>query len=139
MNDMGCSFLSWTFTFFKSSTLHYASPKFLVVTLSETQYDWRKIKLVTLKANFIHFWCVESEFMIKNLFHNWTSELGCIWHIFGKFRLFWALFWKSWYSSNCQHHSQQGSAAGCCQCWSAWKEPNFQKMCQMHPNFDVQS
>ena len=22
------------------------------------------------------------------LFHNWTSELGCIWHIFGKFGSF---------------------------------------------------
>ena len=120
------------------------------ITLSETIYHWRKIEPVTMKANFIHFWCVESEFMIKNWFHNWTSELGCIWHIFGKFRLFLALFGKSWYSSNCQHHCQQGSvkdscpwlswfaAAGCCQCWSAWKEPNFPKMCQMHPNSDVQ-
>ena len=47
--------------------------------------------------------------MIKNWFHNWNSVLGYIWHIFGKFRLFLALFWKSWYSSNCQHHCQQGS------------------------------
>ena len=78
-------------------------------TRSETLYHWRKIEPVTMKANFINFWCVESEFMIKNWFHNWTSVLGCIWHIFGKFRLFLALFWKSWYSSNCQHHCQQGS------------------------------
>ena len=35
-------------------------------TLSETQYDWRKIEPVTMKANFIHFWCVESEFIVKN-------------------------------------------------------------------------
>ena len=56
--------------------------------LSETHYDWRKIEPITMKTNFIHFWCVESEFMIKNWFRNWTSELGCIWHIFGKFRLF---------------------------------------------------
>ena len=60
-------------------------------TLSETQYDWRKIEPVTMKANFIHFWCVESEFMIKNWFHNWTSELGCIWHIFGKLGYFWKI------------------------------------------------
>ena len=58
-------------------------------TLSETLYHWRKIEPVTMKANFIHFWCVESEFIIKNEFHNWTSELGCIWHIFGKLGYFW--------------------------------------------------
>ena len=32
-------------------------------TISETQYDWSKIEPVTVKASFIHFWCVESEFM----------------------------------------------------------------------------
>ena len=53
-----------------------------------------------MKANFIRFWCGKSEFMIKNWFHNWTSEFGCIWHIFGKFRLFLAFFGKCWYSSN---------------------------------------
>ena len=42
-----------------------------------------------MKANFIQFWCVESEFIIKNEFHNWTSELGYIWHIFGKLGYFW--------------------------------------------------
>ena len=41
-----------------------------------------------MKANFIHFRRVESEFIVKNKFHNWTSELGCIWHIFGKFGSF---------------------------------------------------
>ena len=30
------------------------------------------------------------------------------------------------------------AVAGCCMCWSAWKEPNFPKMYQMHPNSDVQ-
>ena len=35
-------------------------------TLFETQYDWRKIAQVTMKANVIHFWCVESEFTVKN-------------------------------------------------------------------------
>ena len=82
-------------------------------TLSETQYDWRKIEPVTMKANFIHFWCVESEFIVKNEFHNWTSELGCIWHIFGKFGSFQAL-----------QHWQQPAAAN--------------KKCQIHPNSDVQ-
>ena len=48
-----------------------------------------KIEQETMKANFIHFWCVDSEFIIKNKFHNWTSELGCIWHIFGKLGYFW--------------------------------------------------
>ena len=64
-----------------------------------------------MKANFIHFWCVESEFIVKNEFHNWTSELGCIWHIFGKSGYFW-LF-----------SSTSALAA---------------TRCQMHPNSDVQ-
>ena len=59
--------------------------------LSKTHYDWRKIEPVSMKANFIQFWCVESESIVKNEFHNWTSELGCIWHIFGKFGSFQAL------------------------------------------------
>ena len=42
---------------------------------------------MTIEANFIHFWCVESEFLIKNQFHN--SELGYILHIFGKLGYFW--------------------------------------------------
>ena len=86
-------------------------------TLSETLYHWRKIEPVIMKANFIHFWCVESEFMIKNWFHNWTSELGCIWHIFGKLDYFWLFL-----SAPVQ------AASGCCQSsasWSAWKEPKI--------------
>ena len=42
-----------------------------------------------MKANFIQFWCEESEFIVKNWFHNWTSELGCIWLIFRKSGHFW--------------------------------------------------
>ena len=73
------------------TTNNFSAPKIngIFLTLSETQYDWRKIEPVTMKANFIHFWCVESEFIVKNKFHNWTSELGCIWHIFGKLGYFW--------------------------------------------------
>ena len=41
------------------------SIKLFHLTLSKTQYDWRKIEPVTMKANFIHFWCVESEFIVK--------------------------------------------------------------------------
>ena len=48
----------------------------------------KKIEPVTIKANFIHFWSVESEFIVKNELHNWTSELGCVWHIFGEFGSF---------------------------------------------------
>ena len=51
-------------------------------TLSETQYEWTKIEPVPMKANFIHSWCVESEFMVKNKFHNWTSDLVYIWYFF---------------------------------------------------------
>ena len=89
-------------------------------TLSETQYDWWKIEPVTMKANFIHFWCVESESIVKNKFHNWTSELRCIWHIFEKLGYFWLFL-----SAPVQ------ATSGCCQCWSAREES---KMCQMHPN-----
>ena len=60
-------------------------------TLSKTHYDWRKIEPVTIKENFIQFWGEESEFVVKKWFHNWTSELGWIWHIFGKFGSFQAL------------------------------------------------
>ena len=85
-----------------------------------------------MKAIFIHFWCVESEFIIKNKFHNWTSELGCIWRIhFWKLRLLLALF-------EC---SSTGSI-WCCQDWSVWKESKrvqvSKKKSQMHPNSDVQ-
>ena len=60
-------------------------------TLSNTHYDWREIEPVSIKANFIQFWCEESEFIVKNQFHNWTSELGCNWLIFRKFGSFQAL------------------------------------------------
>ena len=38
----------------------------LCSTLTESQYDWRKIEPATMKENFIHFWCVESKFIVKN-------------------------------------------------------------------------
>ena len=57
------------------------------------------------EGKFHSFWCVESEFFVKNLFHNWTSKLGCIWHIFGKLGYFWLFL-----SSRVQ--------AGYCQCWN---------------------
>ena len=41
------------------------------------------------EGKFHSFLCVESEFIVKNQFHNWSSELGCIWHIFGKLGSFW--------------------------------------------------
>ena len=50
-------------------------------TLSETLYHWRKIEPVTMKANFIHFWCVKSEFIVKHWFHNWTSVRAHFWKI----------------------------------------------------------
>ena len=109
--------------------------------MSEIQYDWKKIESVTMKANFIHFWCVESEFIVKNQFHNWTSELGCIWHIFGKLCYFWLFLENPDIQVNVNitvNKAAAAAAAGWCQCWSAWKEPNFPKMCQMHPNSDIQ-
>ena len=63
---------------------------------------WLMKNRVTMKANFIQFWRVESEFIVKNEFHNWTSELGCIWHIFGKFGSFQALqHWRRPCISTC--------------------------------------
>ena len=32
---------------------------------------------------------VEYEFIPKNQFHNWTSKLACIWHVFRKLGYFW--------------------------------------------------
>ena len=52
-------------------------------TLSKTQYDWRKIEPVTMKANFIYFWSVETEFIIENQFDYkfvfYTSKMNEIW------------------------------------------------------------
>ena len=50
----------------------------------------------------------------QKLFYNWTSDLGCIWHIFGKLGYFW-LFLSALIQA----------ASGCCQCWGAWKEPKI--------------
>ena len=44
---------------------------------------------VTMKANFIHIWSVEYEFITKNQFHNWTSK--DLAHFY-KIGLFFALF-----------------------------------------------
>ena len=51
-------------------------------TLSEIQYERRK-------TNFVYTWSVEYKFIIKNKFHNWTSKLARIWHIFRKLGYFW--------------------------------------------------
>ena len=48
---------------FRSHSIEYMEIK--IFTMSETQYDWRKIEQVTMKANVIQFWCVESEFIVK--------------------------------------------------------------------------
>ena len=39
---------------------------------SPTYRVFMSIEPVAMKANFIYFWCVESEFTTKNWFHNWT-------------------------------------------------------------------
>ena len=50
-----------------------------------------------MKANSIHTWSVESEFVIKNLIFPWTSELAWIWHFLEQFGSFWALlYWQHW-------------------------------------------
>ena len=49
--------------------------------MSKTHYDWRKIEPVSMKAKFIHSWCLESEYIVKNQFHNWKcfENLGSFW------------------------------------------------------------
>ena len=45
-------------------------------TLSVIHSESRKTEHVTMKANFIYFSSVESEFVIKNSIFPWTSELA---------------------------------------------------------------
>ena len=54
---------------------------------SSLRLRWFKWQIVTnsMYAN----WYVEYEFITKNQFHNWTSQLVCIWHIFRKLGYFW--------------------------------------------------
>ena len=90
-----------------------------------------------MKANFIRFWCVESEIIVKNWFHNWTSVLES----FGTFLEKYAIFGPLWVLQYRQHMLVASSVflkTGSCQCSSTWNEPNFPKMCQMHPNSDFQ-
>ena len=136
--DISLDFVCMKRFIFKNNVLHALQ---LMMTLFEIQYDWRKKEPVAMKANIIHFWCVESELIIKNEFHKWTSELGCIWHIFRKLGYFWLFLANPDIQVTVNitvNKTQFFAAAGCCQCWSAWKEPNIPKMCQMHPNSDVQ-
>ena len=58
-------------------------------TLSVMHSESRKTEQVTMKANFIYFWSVESEFVIKNSIFPWTSELAWIWHFLRKLDYFW--------------------------------------------------
>ena len=60
-------------------------------TLSVIHSESRKTEQVTMKANFMYFWSVESEFVIKNSIFPWTSELAWIWHFLRKLDYFWAL------------------------------------------------
>ena len=80
-----------------------------------------------MKAKSIHSWCVESEFIVRNWFHNWTSDLVYICVFFGKLDSFWLFSCTSVLA-----------ATRCCLYWSTQKASNFLKMCQMHPNSDVQ-
>ena len=49
----------------------------------------KKVSAIIIKQQF--GFPIRSETIVKNKFHNWTSELGCIWYIFGKFGFFQAL------------------------------------------------
>ena len=70
-SSLGCEIFFFSSCSLKTREKYISFAQF-VCALSETHYDWRKKEPVTMKANFIHFWYVESEFIIKNKFHNWT-------------------------------------------------------------------
>ena len=58
-------------------------------TFSVIHSESWKTEQVTMKANFIYFCSVESEFVIKNSIFPWTSELAYIWHFLRKLDYFW--------------------------------------------------
>ena len=63
----------------------------------------RKTEQVTMKANFIYFWSVKSEFVIINSIFPCTSELAWIWHFLRKLDYFWALlYWQHCYKTEQQ-------------------------------------
>ena len=65
-----------------------------------------------MKANFIHTWSVESEFVIKNSIFPWKSELSWIWQFFfRKLDLFWLflstlVLLQNWASVFCNQSCQ---------------------------------
>ena len=84
-------------------------------TLSVIHSESRKTKQVTMKANFIHTWSVESEFVIKNSIFPWTSELAWIWHFLRKLDYFWLflstlVLLQNWASVFCNQCCQYKSA-----------------------------
>ena len=68
--------------------LESTKKSYLTNTLVVIHSESRKTEQVTMKANFIHTWRLESEFGIKNLIFPWTSELAWIWHFFEKIWFF---------------------------------------------------
>ena len=95
-----------------------------------------------MKASFNNFWWVELEFITKNQFHNWTSELGFNWHIFGKLGYFWLFLANPDIQVTVNITVNKGQFI-CRRLVVASadvleKRQIFQKMCQMHPNSDVQ-
>ena len=74
---------------------------------------------------------------IKNKFHCWKSELGCIWHIFGKFVSFQVL--EHWQEPVFKKTEEATSI--CCLYWSTHKGPKmayFSKNVPNDSNTDVQ-
>ena len=96
-----------------------AAPSLLSVIHSESS----KTEQVTMKANFIYFWSVVSEFGI--FWESWTIfELSC-------------MYWQQWLQKTETQLCNQ-----CCQYKSAQKEPKIvqfsQKKSQIDANSDVQ-
>ena len=64
--DCVLSTMGWNYFWLNIFIFIFPYIQRITATLSETHYDWRKIEPVTRKANLIQFWCVESEFIVKN-------------------------------------------------------------------------
>ena len=63
---------------------------------------------------------MHNKFITKNQFHNWTSKLACIWHVFRKLGCFWLFL-----SAPVLHRVIKTKRM-------------YWKTCQMCANFDVQ-
>ena len=110
------SLWSLHFIWYRKSQNECKDPLYYHIT-SEIEYDWRKTKTVTVKANFIHSWSVECEFM--HLAHFWKN-----WAIFGSFEC--SSKGSIWWQKN---------SPRCCLYCSTQKEPKITQFSKNVPAF----